>query len=138
MPANTPRVNRFSPFVRLGQVGGIKPASQWADNLVLVANTAKSYTLPTGTDPAGSPVTAAGPAGKTVKGTILRIVVDGGPVWIDANGNVAVIPVADNILGNGPVCIPPMTEYWLSVPVSSQPLSFIADQAVRISLEVWW
>lgn len=139
MVANTPRVNKFTPFVRYGQVGNIIPASQWVDNLVLVPGTAKPYTPPTGTDPAGNTTGASSaPLGKTVNATSFRVVATGGPVWVNANGGTAVVPTADVITGGGPICIPPGVVYWLVQPLASQPLSFISDNPVTLSIEAWW
>lgn len=139
MAANTPAVQLYQPLIRKGHINDqIVSTARWVDNLVLVANTAQSYAVPSGIDPAGGAVTVSGPAGRTVKATIFRIVADGGPVWLDANGNTAAVPAANNLAGNGPVCIPAGVTYWLSEPVSGQALSFISEQPVKLSIEAWF
>lgn len=138
MAANTPTLNRFSPVRREGAPQYIYPSSQWCDNLVLVAGTAKSYTLPTGTNPRGGTVSATGPAGTAVTGTIFRIVANGGVVWMNTNGGTAAAPTADKTDGSGSVLIPADNEYWLIEPVNGQPLSFYADTVVSLSIEVWY
>lgn len=126
MPANTPAVRLLQPFYRQN-VMPVIPAAQWVDNLVLVAGAAKSYTLPTG----------LGPQGQTLTASIFRITANGGPVWLNANGGTAAVPAADNLDGDGPVCIPAGRDYWLSIPKGGQPLSFIASDAVVLCVEAW-
>lgn len=140
MAANTPTVRRFEPFLRAGQSQTIYPTAQWVDNLVLAPGAAKSYVVPTGTDVSRGSFAqgSSAPAGATVSATIFRVTASGGPVWLNANGGIATVPVADNIAGNGVVCIPPGMGYWFSMPVSAQPLSFIADQAVTLAIEAWF
>lgn len=129
MAANTPAVHRFAPLHRDGLSPYVLPASQWTDNLILVANTAKSYTLPTGTNLADS---------STVTATIFRVVASGGPVWINVNGGTAAIPSADVTDGSASTLIPESQERWFSIPVGKQPLSFIAGGPVSLSIEAWF
>jgi hypothetical protein len=139
MAANTPTLNKFQPVRRGSEtVPFIFPASQWIDNLVLAANTVKTYTLPTGTDAAGGAGGNPVPPGKTVTATIFRLTANGGPVWLNPNGGTAAIPAADNTAGNGDICIPASMPYWLSIPIGGQPLSLIAAAIVTISVEAWW
>jgi hypothetical protein len=137
--ANTPKVNRFHPFLRGGDICQfIAPAAAWVDNLVLVAGTPQSYTPPTGTDPAGGAVTVAGPAGATKNATIFRITATGGPVWMNTNGGTAAEPTTNVTNGTASVVIGPNTPYWLSEPISGQPLSFFSDSPVIVAIEAWW
>ena len=123
MAANTPTVNRFLPVLRAGATAYIFPTSQWVDNLALVAGTAKSYTIPT--DSASR------------HASIFRVTASGGPVWLNANGGTATVPVADKTTGDGVVCIPAGVPYWLAQPIAGQPLSFIADAGVVLAIEAW-
>lgn len=139
MPANTPVVQHFQPFIRNGRTcDGLVQSAQWVDNLVLATGVAKSYTPPTGTNPAGGVVTAAGPAGSTANATIFRITANGGPIYLNANGQAAVVPVADDTDGDGVVIIPAGLPYFLSIPINNQPLSFIAPQPTVVAIEAWW
>lgn len=130
-------VNRFAPVVRGEGKGIIVPMANWVDNLVLVANVAQTYTLPTGTNPAGGGTQAINPPpGTTVTATILRVTTNGALVYVNAQ-TAAAVPAANNILGNGSVPIPGGS-FMFQVPVGVASISFIASGAAVISIEAWW
>lgn len=134
-------VNRFAPVVRgEGKIAPqLIPMANWIDNLVLVANVAQTYTLPTGTDLSGGGSEGANPStppGVLRTATILRVSTNGALVYINAQA-AASVPAANNIVGNGSIPIAG-GQYMLQIPVSVASVSFIASGAAVISIEAWW
>jgi hypothetical protein len=97
-------------------------SAQWIDTVVLTANAAASYTLPT--DSAGD------------RGTVLGITSTAGPLWINFNG-VAVIPTVSILDGTSPAQLTVGLSYFVVVPNTGVTLSLICGSNAIVTIEAW-
>jgi hypothetical protein len=120
-------IRRMVPVTRNQgvQVPGLLPIAQWIDALVLVANAAQSYTLPTDTTQTPN-----------VKGTILRLTANAGPLYINFAGTAAVPGAITN--GSSSVMLrTDLGSVMLVVPHSTDTLSIISPNAAVVTIEAW-
>lgn len=134
-------VNRYMVVVRSEGKALVTPASQWIDAVVLVASTAQTYTLPTGTDPAGGGSQGVNPPpGTTVRASILRItnaMATAGPVYIAFTGT-AVIPTASTSTGTSLYVVPAGGTVLTQVPPGTTAISLISTGSGVVTVECWW
>jgi len=134
-------VNRFAPAVRGEGKGLVVPMAQWIDAFLLAAATARTYTLPTGTNPAGGGSQAVNPPpGATVTATILRIsnpITATGAVWVNPQ-TTAVAEVADKLTGLAAFPVAPGEHFLFQVPVGVASISMISTAGGIVIIEAWW
>jgi hypothetical protein len=133
-------VNRFAPVVRGEGKGIIVPMSNWIDGFLLAAATARSYTLPTGTDPSGgAPLGPTGtPPGASRTATILRVWnITTAVLWVNAQGTAAV-EAADKLTGLASVPIMPTSSFMFQIPLSVTSISMISTPGGEVIIEAWW
>lgn len=122
-----PTVDRIVPLPRNQgvQIPGVVNAANWCDAVVLAANTAESYTLPT--DASGN---LARIIGITASGS--------SPLYINFNATAA-IPIADTTDGTAPALL--RTDqghsYLISVPAGATDLSIISAAVGVVIIECW-
>ncbi len=120
-------INRLVPLPRNQgiQIPGIVNAANWVDAVVLAANTAETYTLPT--DAGGNVCTIVG---ITATGTT--------PLWLNFD-TTAAIPVADTTSGAAPSLL--RTDqgfsYLISVPAGTTGISIISSGVCVVAVECW-
>lgn len=96
----------------------------WVDDLVLAANTAKSY------DVAALRVAAGLKAGQP----LFLVFASDGPFWANFNGTTAAVPSGDITDGSGPE-YSPNQRYYDNVEANTT-ISFIATATTHISIQV--
>jgi hypothetical protein len=119
------QINAIVPITRnQGQpVPGLFQYGSWVDALVLVANVAQNYVLPT--DAAGK------------RATILRVNANGGPLFVNFNAT-ATIPVANTVTGLASGLLrTDLGPVMLAVPDGRPTPSFIAPAGVTVTIESW-
>lgn len=130
-------VNRFAPAVRGEGKGLVVPMAQWVDDIVLGAAVASTYTLPTGTNPAGGGSQAVNPPpGTTVTASILRI--SNGtstPVFVSSQ---SVASAAGTLAGAGSIIIPGNGSLLFAVPGGVASISLFSTPGGNVSIEAWW
>jgi hypothetical protein len=132
-------VNRFVPVVRGEGKGIIIPMANWIDGFLLAAATARSYTLPTGTNPSGGGSQSVNPPpGATVTATILRIWnVTTAALWVNAQATAAV-EGADKLTGLASIPIMPTSFFMFQVPIGVTSISMISTPGGEVIIESWW
>jgi hypothetical protein len=120
-------IDRLVPLPRNQgiQIPGIVNASNWCDAVVLAANTAEAYTLPT--DAGGH---RASIIGITATGTT--------PLWVNYDG-AAVVPTADTTTGAAPSLLQTQFgfSYLIAVPSGTIAVSFISTGICIVLIECW-
>lgn len=118
-------VKRLVPVTRnMGQpIAGMTQIGMWRDNLVLVAATAQTYTLPT--DAAGN------------KASMLRISALAGDIWVNF-GVAAAAPGVNIITGAASVLLKTSAgAVSFAVPDSAVSISLLSTPGTSISIEAW-
>jgi hypothetical protein len=118
-------VKRLVPVTRnMGQaISGMTQIGMWRDNLVLVAATAQTYTLPT--DSANN------------KASMLRVNALAGDIWVNF-GATAAAPGANIITGAASVLLKTSAgPVSFAVPDSATSVSFLSTPGTSISIEAW-
>lgn len=120
-------IDRIVPLPRNQgvQIPDCVNAANWCDAVVLAANTAEAYTLPTDAD--GNKATIIGITGTGTN-----------PLWINFD-TTAVIPVADTVNGSAPslLRIDQGFSYLISVPAGTTAISFICAGVSIVIVECW-
>lgn len=118
-------VKRLVPVTRnMGNpIAGMTQIGMWRDNLVLVAATPQTYTLPT--DSASN------------KASMLRVNALAGDIWVNF-GTAAAAPGANIITGAAAVLLKTSAgAVSFAVPDSATSVSFLSTPGTSISIEAW-
>lgn len=120
---STPQVRNM---VVMQQGGMAFPnVAAWTDDLVLAANTAKTYDL--------AALRVA--AGLKVGQPMFLIFASDGPFWANFNGTTAAVPAADILTGAGPEYSP--NQRYVDNVEANSTISFIATATTHISIQVF-
>jgi hypothetical protein len=123
-------IQRMVPVARNQgvQVPNLIPLSEWCDSLLLVANTAQSYTL------------KQGQLAPLQDGALLRInaVSTARPLYVDPT-KVAVIPTATTTNGASAVLLQDVNQepVLLAMPAGQTVLSLISTAGGIVTIEAW-
>jgi hypothetical protein len=118
-------VKRLVPVTRnMGQpIAGMTQIGSWRDNLVLVAATAQTYTLPTD--------------GSNNKASMLRVGALAGDIWANF-GTAAAAPGGNITTGAAAVLLKTSAgSVSFAVPDAATTVSFLSTPGTSISIEAW-
>jgi hypothetical protein len=125
-----PTITPAIPALR-SQFGGLLPstlpAAKWVDTLMLSANTAKSYAVPS--DASGNRAFVARISGSTLKSNAT------GELYINFYGTAAA-PTVDVLDGSASTEVNGPAD-WVVIPSDCAAISFLATTSGAITIECW-